>query len=201
MLVCFPDYTISADFLISLLRELYGTCPDLSSESHSQAQLHQEVLMSYRLLFGQKRDSRRLVKAALRALRNEVEDEYDGLLDFICAHECNGKLMRSLSVDLWPVSCRGVEGSLQEDSSYSSQDDFPLFGQRLVKLQEFTRRQQPSELWDLWRDKRNPLQWYTFWAVLIVGGISILLGFLQLLVAIAQLVVTSVVPPKTDCQC
>jgi hypothetical protein len=49
----------------------------------------------------------------------------------------------------------------------------------------------------LWRDRRNPLQWYTFWAVLVVGGVSILLSFLQLVVSVAQLVVAIKTAPPS----
>lgn len=159
-------------------------------------QLHQEVLMSYRLLFGQEAVSRRLIRAPLRALRDEQPQHYDSLLDMICAYKLSRKV-RSLPLYLWPVTCRSFEGHLQEESAYSSQDDFPMFGTRLAKLQEFTLRQQPSRLRDLWRDRRNPLQWYTFWAVLIVGGLSIFLTLLQLLVGIAQLVLSTT--PSCNC--
>lgn len=142
--------------------------------------------MSYRVLFGQKRGSRRKIRAALKGLKDKNMTEYDSLLDLVCAKF--GEVSR-LPVGLWPVTCRSFEGLLQEQGSYSSQDDFPLFGKRLAKLQEFIVRQQPSELSDLWRDRRSPLQWYTFWAVLIVGGISILLGLIQTLIGAAQLAV------------
>ncbi|OTA87934.1 hypothetical protein M434DRAFT_130619 [Hypoxylon sp. CO27-5] len=181
----------SIPILEGVVRELYGTTADATSEPHNQVQLHQEVLMSYRLLFGQRRGSRRLAKVALRKLKEEQGDDYDDLLDLLCTHRCDNSI-RGLPPSLWPVTCRTFENGLQEENSYSSQDDFPLFGQRLVKLQEFTLRQQPSKLEDLWRDKRNPLQWYTFWAVLIVGGASIIIGLLQLFVGTAQLVVTVV---------
>ncbi|OTA54815.1 hypothetical protein K449DRAFT_308912, partial [Hypoxylon sp. EC38] len=173
------DEARSIPILEGVVRESYGTTADATSEPHNQVQLHQEVLMSYRLLFGQGRGSRRLVRVALRKLKEEQGDDYDNLLDLICTQKCNNKV-RGLPAFLWPVTCRTFENGLQEENSYSSQDDFPLFGQRLVKLQEFTLRQQPSKLGDLWRDKRNLLQWYTFWAVLIVGGASILIGLLQL---------------------
>jgi hypothetical protein len=159
--------------------------------------------MSYRLLFGQKRASVAWAKTELKKLKEGKREvmreghasEYDALLDVFCARLCDRRI-RSLPAELWPVTCRSFEGSLQEQSSYSAQDDFPLFGGRLAKIQEFNLRQQPSELWDLWRDRRNPLQWYTFWAVLFVGGASILLGIGQLAVGIAQLAV-SINPPRT----
>ncbi|KAI1408048.1 hypothetical protein F5Y13DRAFT_115086 [Hypoxylon sp. FL1857] len=189
----------SIPILEELVRELYGTTADAARESHDRAQLHREILMSYRLLFGQRRGSRQLAKVALKTLKDKEGDKYDDLLDLLCTHRCDSKI-RSLPVSLWPVTCRTFEGDLQEENSYSSQDDFPLFGQRLVKLQEFTLRQQPSKLGDLWRDKRNPLQWYTFWAVLIVGGASILIGLLQLFIGTAQLVVT-LFPQNSGCRC
>ena len=153
--------------------------------------------MSYRLLFGQTLSARRLVRAELKKLR-EKETAYDQLLDVVCGSPCDG-VVRALPLSLWPVTCRSFEGCLQEESAYSSQDDFPMFGQRLAKLQEFNLRQQPSKLRDLWRDRRNPLQWYTFWAVLIFGGVSILIAILQLVVGVVQIVVTLDVPQT--CQC
>lgn len=156
--------------------------------------------MSYRLLFGQTRGSQQLAKAALRKLQSTQEGEYDELLNLLCTRSIDRRL-HSLPTCVWPVTCRSFEDALQEQSSYSSQDDFPLLGQRLAKIQEFTLRQQPSKLTDLWRDRRNPLQWYTFWAVLVVGGFSILIGMLQLFVGIAQLVVALVPPQSCRCWC
>lgn len=40
----------------------------------------------------------------------------------------------------------------------------------------------------LWKDKRDSLQWYTFWAVLVVGSLSIFLTFASLAVSTAQTV-------------
>ncbi|KAL8861044.1 MAG: hypothetical protein Q9178_002557 [Gyalolechia marmorata] len=173
---------------VGLSRVLYSSknAPE-DDEEGNHVQLHQEVLMSYRLLFGQSRSARKLAMASLRLLKEESPDEYDLLLGLVCAQPCNVKI-RSLPLSLWPVSCRSLEDTLQEETAYSSQDDFPMLGQRLAKLQQFNLRQQPSKLRDLWRDRRNPLQWYTFWAVLIFGSASLLLAFLQLCVATAQLV-------------
>ncbi len=162
-----------------------------AEEPFRAAQLHQEVIMSYRLLFGQKRGSRRLAGRVLKRQKDEKAVEYDTLLDVVCtqAYKRGGPVGR-LPPDLWPVTCLSFDCTLQENTSYSSIDDFPLFGHRLAKLQDFTLRQHPSKLTDLWRDRRNPLQWYTFWAVLIVGGVSMLLSLVQVGVSIAQLVVS-----------
>jgi sterol desaturase/sphingolipid hydroxylase (fatty acid hydroxylase superfamily) len=79
---------------------------------------------------------------------------------------------------------------LIESNTYSARDDFPVFGQRLLALQRYNRRHQPSKITDLWRNRQNPLQWYTFWAVLVVGGSGLLLAILQLIIGVLQLVYT-----------
>lgn len=159
-------------------------------------QLNQEVLMSYRLLFGQTHGSRELARASLKQLRTDRAHN-DQLLDIVCGQPRKKRVIGKLPPSLWPISCRDFDDALQEEDAYSAQDDFPMFGERLAKLQEFNLRQQPSKLTDLWRDRRNPLQWYTFWAVLIVGSLSIFLAFLQLSVAVAQLIVAV----KSSCNC
>ena len=79
-----------------------------------------------------------------------------------------------------------ISHQLIQPDTYSSRDDFPHFGSRLLAVQQYNLRQQPSRVRDLWRDRRNPLQWYTFWAVLWVGGITTVLGILQLAAGITQ---------------
>ncbi|KAI1737182.1 hypothetical protein F4680DRAFT_468382 [Xylaria scruposa] len=178
---------------LELLRALHGA--DYGADAHEfkdddnrYIQLHREVLMSYRLLFGQTLKSRRQAKAVLQKQKRDQPRQYDAFLEALCTRPSRDKMVRTIPQEIWPATCHNFDGLLQEESTYSSQDDFPLFGQRLVKLQTFSRRQQPSKLTDLWRDRRDTLQWYTFWAVLVVGGLSILLSVLQLSVSIAQLV-------------
>jgi hypothetical protein len=164
---------------------LYSTDADTAREFEGNIQVSQEVLMSYRLLFGQTGASRNLAKTLLRKELGENHD-YDELLDLLCCTP-HRPLVKKVPSTFWPVSCRDYDNILSEADSYSAQDDFPMFSQRLAALQEFSLRQQPSKLRDLWRDRRNPLQWYTFWAVLIVGGASIIIGLLQLVVAIVAI--------------
>ena len=140
--------------------------------------------MSYRLLFGKSKSSCRLISEELDDLKKE--DNFDVLLDTLCV-KSRRRVNRILPHTSWPVTCLDTDKMLLEDSAYSAQDDFPFFGQRLVKLQEFNDRQTASGWKDLWRDTRNPLQWYTFWAVLVVGGVSILFSVLQFVVGCLQL--------------
>lgn len=160
---------------------------EASKDVEYNLELNQEVLMSYRLLFGQTGASRKRVRTQLQSIKQNLG--YDEFLERICCQP--SKQLRKLPSSLWPISCRKVvEDTLQEEDTYSSQDDFPLLGQRLVKLQEYNLRQQPSRLRDLWRDRRNPLTWYTFWVVLIFGSVSITIALLQLAVAIIAIPTT-----------
>ncbi|KAF8467371.1 hypothetical protein BDZ91DRAFT_848580 [Kalaharituber pfeilii] len=60
---------------------------------------------------------------------------------------------------------------------YNASEDFPVFGDRLMELRTLLK---PKGLKGLWLDTRDSLQWYTFWAVVIVGGLSLFLGFIQM---------------------
>ncbi|KAI1420539.1 hypothetical protein F5Y12DRAFT_788172 [Xylaria sp. FL1777] len=188
----FPSFcaltTIAGDrgvLVEELVRALCSNESEGVEELECNLQLSQEVLMSYRLLFGQSRASRKVGKALLQKM--EANYDYDELLACLCT-KSHKEVVKTLPETFWPVSCRDYESNLQEVDAYSSRDDFPILGSRLATIQEFNLRQQPSKLRDLWRDRRNPLQWYTFWAVIIVGGLSILLAILQLVAAIVQVV-------------
>ena len=187
------DFVLMIDNRIA--RSLYSSNTEIEQDFDYNLQLSQEVLMSYRLLFGQSSACRKRVRDQLQQLKHKAC--YDELLERVCCQ--SSKQLSKLPPSLWPISCRKVvENTLQEGDTYSSQDDFPLLGQRLVKVQDFNLRQQPSRLRDLWRDRRNPLTWYTFWVVLIFGTISILLAFLQLAVAIVAIPTNQ--PSTCNCQ-
>lgn len=193
-----------------LLHSHYYT--DSTEESSA---IHREILLSYRLLFGQSSSSRKLFGQLLSRSLTKVSrtsdrhpstsdiitDDIDPFLSTLCATpfqsswRCLSFIRREnpltfLPGSLFPSSALDMYNQLQESDTYSARDDFPIFGPRLLILQRYNMRQQPSRVRDLWRDRRNPLQWYTFWAVLWVGGVSIVLAVLQVLVGVAQIYLT-----------
>lgn len=177
------DQTLS---YLRILQEFFPVEHHLD-DSDSQADpysAHREILLSYRLLFAQSRRSRRLISHELDKSRSQGKlDPLLRILSVTSLPSLHSRLPRGL----FPHSTLNAEGMLQESDTYSAREDFPSFGYRLLILQRYNLRQQPSRVKDLWRDRRNPLQWYTFWAVVWVGGISIVLSVLQLLVGAAQL--------------
>jgi hypothetical protein len=140
--------------------------------------LHQylyEVLLSYRLVFGENKRSRKLFRAeeGPRASRGQF---YDPVLYILC-----GRKDISEIASLIP--------GFGDHGTFDTRTDFPELGERLRVLQEYIINQKPTTLRDIWNDHRDPHQTFAFWVVVIVGGTSIFLSFLQVVVSIAQLVV------------
>ena len=77
---------------------------------------------------------------------------------------------------------------LREHGVYSSTIDFPHLGKRLIDLQTYSIDQKPRRLLDVWNDHQDPQQSFAFWAVVIVGGLSIFLSLIQVFLGVAQLV-------------
>ncbi|KAF8851461.1 hypothetical protein BDZ45DRAFT_150002 [Acephala macrosclerotiorum] len=164
-----------------ILREYY-TAPTNTPAIISA--LKREILLSYRLIYGQTCRSRKLYRMA--AKKRLAESIHDPLLDTLCG--VSSSKLPPLPNELWPNSCRDDRGRLQEQEVYSVEVDFPVLGPKLQKLQAFNMRQRPSTIRDMWRDRRNPLQWYTFWMMLVFGGVSIFVSTVQTLISLVQLV-------------
>jgi hypothetical protein len=172
-----------------LFRDYYSVAdPDYTLSTA----LNQEVLLSYRLLFGQ--DSRS------RSLFDKITKSYstiDPLLKTLCTKGI-GKHIYRLPIQYWPQACRRLSHGnqrLQEQSTYNLNTDFPMLADHLAELQDYMRIQKPSRKRDLWRDRRNKGEWLASWPVLIFAALAIVLSFLQLLVAFAQLYY-AIHPPK-----
>lgn len=92
-------------------------------------------------------------------------------LDFWMHISCLLELSRSTNLD-------GME-------KYSS---YPIFGQRLRELHQYMEKQRPKNLRQLWKDRRDTVGFWAFWAVVAVGGLSILLALISIAISSAQVV-------------
>ena len=187
------------DIPISFLSQLYAdhrkSLVRGSSVPHENDHLTlpdylREVLLSYRLIFGIDGRSRD-VFAAEEVENWSIDTAHDGpsfpssfrrsvykmdpLLTLLCtaspAHSSDLRALLAL-----------LDG--EETSLYYRFDDFPFLGRRLADLQRFSMGQKPYD-WKgvLFHDRRDVRNWWiiwTAWAVLLVGGGTIVLQAFQL---------------------
>lgn len=145
-----------------------------------------EVLLSYRVLFGQNPKAQRLFKKCEYKRTPGLNGQRDPLLAVLC-EKSTGKGLQSLPSALWLDQWRDFTGTLLEQDMYSVDSDFSVLGARLLELQDFILKQNAYTIWDIWRDRRNPLQWYTFWAVIIFGFFTLIISVIQTVLSGEQL--------------
>ncbi|ORY10011.1 hypothetical protein BCR34DRAFT_359482 [Clohesyomyces aquaticus] len=65
-------------------------------------------------------------------------------------------------------------------------EQYVVFERRLRMLQAYVDSQRPGGIQALWRDRRDGLAWYTFWAVIFIGGSGLIVSVLSLGATVAQ---------------
>jgi hypothetical protein len=86
---------------------------------------------------------------------------------------------------------------LEDRAVYEPSIDFPILGPRLAELQAYIVLQKPRTWAEVFQDRRDPQWSFNFWAVIIIGGLTIVLGILQVILSALQLAVT-IKPPLGD---
>jgi hypothetical protein len=130
-------------------------------------QLLHEVLLSYRLLFGQNTKSRRLFQS-LTIFESQEPEAQDPLLTQLCCEK----------------TC---VLSIREREFYRLRRDFPILRSRIATLHHQMMNLKPRGWREIWNDKRDSAHWLTFWAVIFIGGAGLLLSLIQVLLQAAQL--------------
>lgn len=128
----------------------------------------QETLLSYRLLFGQAQASRRFFRNMLKS-ETVLSCNPDPLLRLLC-------LDQYFAHSMVPP----------DRTLYLTDRDFLVLGRRVERLADELKVAKPKSLIDLLHDRRDTLQYWTFWFVVIIGGASVLLGILQVILATIQ---------------
>ncbi|KAI1215006.1 uncharacterized protein F4807DRAFT_16969 [Annulohypoxylon truncatum] len=152
---------------------IYSCASDIPSNSYwatpqDVTELLEEIVLSYRLLFGQHHRSRKLLRK-LRPFDHVPPNGRDNFLSDVC----EGK---PLDASLGIV----------ERDSYELARDFPHLRARLVRLNTYLDDRKPRSWRELWLDNRDSASWLTFWAVIVIGGIGLILSFIQVALQIAQ---------------
>ena len=129
----------------------------------------QEVLLSYRLLFGQDSRSRKYFP---RAHQQESYGQIDSFLPFLCMTKNVERVSHLIPKDQ-PI--------------YFANQHFPTLFQRVEHVAKELEKARPKSMADLFHDRRDTLQYWTFWLVSIIGGLSILLSLVQVVLQGIQL--------------
>ncbi len=142
------------------------------------AQFYREIIQSYRILFGQDKHSWKAFTAdhGRKFFTPLADAGEDPLLPSLCGDEW---LKQEIYEDIDVSSVKTV---------YSARADFPFFADRLLSLQDFAVMQCPSDWRTVWWDRRDVARFWTLWAVMVFGGASIVIGIIQVVLAVAQVI-------------
>jgi hypothetical protein len=132
--------------------------------------LLRETLLSYRLLFGQSKPARKFFRNML-SCRSVLSQNPDPLLRSLC-------LDQYFADPLVPA----------DRIVYVTSRDFLVLGERVELLAAELRCTKPRSWKDLLRDRRDSLQYWTFWLVAIFGVMSIVLSLMQVILSLVQVI-------------
>jgi hypothetical protein len=133
--------------------------------------LLKEVLLSFRLLFAQCPRSRKLFPRIYNPAKTMCE-HVDPLLPVLCMTKHLSHPSK-LMPDDQPI--------------YFANLHFPVLFERIEHIAKELHAAKPNSMGDLLHDRRDKLQWWTFWLVAFVGGIGIALSFIQVILQGLQL--------------
>ncbi|KAL6692954.1 hypothetical protein J3F84DRAFT_381179 [Trichoderma pleuroticola] len=161
---------------LSLLTSAFYVNDEVSSEgSLSFKGLMEEMLSTYALLFRDASSSRRLFEKVERQ-KAAIMDSQGGYIFDPWLDECCG----------FSKGRRSFSRQFSTTRETYSQVDFPIFSQRLKRLQLFMDGIQPNKIMSIWYDRRDRRLWWTFWTVLIFGCVTIFLTLVSIALAVWQ---------------
>jgi hypothetical protein len=158
----------------SMLRDLYEE-DDKPSQDFSVANMLSEVMLSYALLFRDDRRARRVYQGFERARASLAKTGHRPHLDPCLDQLCGNNISTS-----WFTLRSAVR------DSYDADNDFPIFRDRLKRIQDYMKEIQPNRFMSLWHDRRDLRLWYTIWVVIILGVIGLIESTVSMFLSAAQ---------------
>ncbi|KAM0549500.1 hypothetical protein ACHAPJ_009316 [Fusarium lateritium] len=147
---------------------------DPRADEDDIAHLLEEILLSYRLLFGQCEKSRKLFRGVFDPA-NLPFPQPDTLLHVLCGQ-------RQLSLDASHANLLPRDRRV-----YYAARDFPVLYQRVELLAKELSGARPRSMSGLLRDRRDTLQFWTFWLVALFGGLGLSLAIIQTILQAIQI--------------
>jgi hypothetical protein len=128
--------------------------PDVATDD-----LFEEVLLSYRLLFGQDDRSWKAFSRMVPLWEEqrgrvswETSWDCDPLLPVLCGRSCTDEEARQVYDEI---------DANEPANYYDPNTEFPFFGKRLLELQQLIKQYQPQDVRSLLNDRRDVASWYT----------------------------------------
>jgi len=151
-----------------------------STFEHDEAkEYYMEVLLSYRLIFGQDPGSAEDFKRRTHLWAPALGELSDPILAILCGENWE-------SEKAYPIYYEIEAGDTAE--RYSPSEDFPYLGKRLLKIQGYVNDYRPNNLRQLWHNQMNKWNWLMSWVVVILGCLSLLFAILQTILQLVQLI-------------
>lgn len=145
-------------------------CPlDPRADTEDIRSILVEILLSYRLLFGQSRKSRHFFRHLLRS-DPALSNNPDSLLSSLCTKRLFTR-----------------QGVPRDRLNYLSDSHFPTLEARVKVLVAELKGARPTGWRDLFRDRRDKVQYWTFWLVAFIGAVGILLAIAQVALQAVQI--------------
>jgi hypothetical protein len=129
-----------------------------------------EVLASYSLIFHTTR-SHKLYKHRYR--KDHQEYFVDPLLDELCGYQKS----------LFSILKSTISSIAPPTDAYVSSCSLPILYPRFYKIFRYVQRRQVHGITSLYFDRRDAYKWWTFWAVIWIGGLSVVMSFIQMVIA------------------
>ncbi|KAK0100807.1 hypothetical protein ONS95_007254 [Cadophora gregata] len=136
-----------------------ANCEDVQTPEVPASEYFEEILLSYRLIFGLDEKSWRSFSRIMTAMEEqEVPGDlpfvWDPLLQVLCGKSATSEEAQRIYDD--------IEAS--EPAKTYPYTEFPFFSKRLIALQDFVKQHQPQNVRSLLNDKRDVAAWYTLWS-------------------------------------
>jgi hypothetical protein len=156
---------IHSDSCVRLLNNNAARSSENVTEPEVPSQdFFREILLSYRVIFGQDERSWKAFSRIVPAWEDRVDLssnpswesswDCDPLLHVLCGRSVETPEARQVYEEV---------DANEPTSNYIPHADFKFFGKRLLDLQDFIDQHQPRNVRGLLNDRRDVAAWYTLW--------------------------------------
>jgi len=164
-------------------------CEDVNPPDIPTDEFFEEILRSYRLIFGQDERSWQSFSKMLTRLEEEQGQgrsiwACDPLLRVLCGQSSTSTEAAYIYEEI---------DTNQRTTYCNPETEFPFFGKRLMELEQFDKQHQPKSVRGVLNDRRDVAAWFTLWSnqlLVAFATFTILLMVLSLGFQIWQTILT-----------